>query len=124
MGGAAPMLRGMKPPSTAPSAYSDEQLAAADRYRAAAGNLDEVLELVTVACHVPVAAFEILGRDGAHLTLSRGVPPIPVGPSRGNLPDLVVPAASTVVVADARRDPRVGTHPLVAAQPTVRFLAA
>jgi GAF domain-containing protein len=82
------------------------------------------LALVADVCDVPMAAVKLLGPASARFAATRGLPTVGPAPRSGCLCELVALAQAGVVVADARTDPRLAGHPLVAGPAGVRFIAA
>ena len=99
------------------------RLAAAESYWKATDHLSDVLQLVSEACDVPMAAFKSTTRNGTQFALTHGIPGTPTPSHRGVLYDLVAAERAAIVIPDANRDPRVAGHPLIAGSARVRFVA-
>ncbi|WP_433303170.1 GAF domain-containing sensor histidine kinase [Actinoplanes sp. CA-030573] len=100
------------------------KLLAAARYRSAAGDLPEVLELAADVCQAPMAALEMSGPATAHFAATWNIPAtVDVRRSR-SLSGMVSAAHDALVVDDAAHDPRVADHPLVVGAAHVDFIAA
>ena len=99
------------------------RLVAAESYWKATDHLSDVLQLVSEACNVPMAAFKSTTRNGAQYALTHGIPGTPAPSHRGVLYDLVATERGAVVIPDAHRDTRVADHPLIAGSAGVRFMA-
>jgi signal transduction histidine kinase len=96
---------------------------AVERYRAAVGDIPDVLELVADVCHAPMAALKVADGTAAHFAATLGVPIAVDVPQSLSVCRMVSAADETMVVDDAGNDHRLAAHPLVA-RAHVNFVAA
>ncbi|GAA3302641.1 hypothetical protein GCM10020218_098580 [Dactylosporangium vinaceum] len=82
--------------------------------------LHDTVTLLADACRTPIAAVRMLDDQWLHTLAAVGVDATQPLPRKGTFCDLVVTTDAPVVIADAHRDPRFRTHPLVVGSPGIR----